>query len=132
MCPPNGRGGLEWSENPCRTCARQGRSGGCTPAQNRQRPRLLCLIDPPSFSCSPGSVEASATLTNPLGHAERLNLSGEWGSRSTTTYSLALTRARPRGLPYLATARLYQQFSSFERWSSFTELLRGAETSLST
>ncbi|KAL6769455.1 SAM50 [Auxenochlorella protothecoides x Auxenochlorella symbiontica] len=79
-----------------------------------------------------GSVEASATLTNPLGHAERLNLSGEWGSRSTTTYSLALTRARPRGLPYLATARLYQQFSSFERWSSFTELLRGAETSLST
>lgn len=93
---------------------------------------------PPAFSplsfcasaCAPGSVEVSLNLTNPLGHAEQLSLTAEYGSQSTNVYSLTVTKPRPRGLPLLLDARVHQLFHSHQWASSFSEQLRGGMVTL--
>ena len=82
------------------------------------------------FRAHAGSVELSFNLCNPLGYAENVSLSAEFGSQSATalnssTYTLALTKPRPYGFPIVASARLHQLFHNCQRWSSYTELLRG-------
>lgn len=77
-----------------------------------------------------GSVEASATVTNPTGHAESITVNAEWGSQSTTLYSLGIARPRPRGAPVTVSARVHQLFTSSQKWSSYTELLRGGTAAL--
>jgi hypothetical protein len=57
-----------------------------------------------------GSVEASLNLNNPLGYAEQISLTAEYGSQSTNVYSFAVTKPRPSGLPVLLDLRLNQLF----------------------
>ncbi|GAB4818843.1 hypothetical protein N2152v2_005889 [Parachlorella kessleri] len=77
-----------------------------------------------------GSVEASLNLTNPLGYAEQVSLTAEYGSQSTNVYSLAITKPKPAGLPLLLDFRLNQLFHSYQWTSSFSELLRGGALTL--
>ena len=57
-----------------------------------------------------GSVEASVNLNNPLGYAEQVSLTAEYGSQSTNVFSLAITKPKPAGLPLLLDFRLNQLF----------------------
>lgn len=45
----------------------------------------------------------SLNLTNPLGYAEQISASAEYGSQSTNVYSLGVTKPRPSGLPLLVS-----------------------------
>lgn len=78
-----------------------------------------------------GSVQTSLNLTNPLGHAEQVSLSAEYGSQSTNLYTLAVTKPKPLGRPLLADVRLHQLGHNYQPWSSYAELLRGGQVTLS-
>ena len=69
-------------------------------------------------------MEVGVNLTNPLGRAEQVDLQLEQGSQSTNSFCLSYTRPRFWGRG-VADVRLQQVFHSYERWSSFTERVRG-------
>ena len=71
-------------------------------------------------------------MRNALGRAERLDISGEWGSKGSNEYSVAVSQPRIGGQPITVEARVAQQFRNFLRHSSFTEQLRQAAVTVST
>ncbi|PSC74144.1 sorting and assembly machinery component 50-like protein B-like [Micractinium conductrix] len=78
-----------------------------------------------------GSVQTSLNLTNPLGYAEQVSVGAEYGSQSSSEFHLALTKPKPWGKPLLADVRLHQLGHNYQRWSSYAELLRGGQVTLS-
>ncbi|KAL4452572.1 hypothetical protein ABPG75_008234 [Micractinium tetrahymenae] len=78
-----------------------------------------------------GSVQTSLNLTNPLGHAEQVSLGAEYGSQATNIYTLAVTKPKPFGAALLADVRLHQLGHNYQPWSSYAELLRGGQVTLS-
>jgi hypothetical protein len=77
-------------------------------------------------SFAAGTVEASASLINPLGHGERFAAKVEYGTQRSNNFSLVYSKPR-RIFGYHASGdvRVHQVFHDCERWSSYTELLRG-------
>ena len=71
-------------------------------------------------------------MRNALGRAERLDVSGEWGSKGSNEYSVAVSQPRIGGQPITVEARAAQLFRNFLRHSSFTEQLRQAAVTVST
>lgn len=79
-----------------------------------------------------GTGESSIRLINPTGHAEQLSASLVVGTKSTTSYSLDLTKPRPLGNPIILDAKLHQDRQSKELWSSYCELVRGGVVTVAT
>ena len=77
-----------------------------------------------------GQAEAAVSFTNVLGYAENLTLSGQYGTASSNEFSATLAKPRPSGRPVSAELQVLQQFTNFQKWSSFSELLRGGIVSL--
>ncbi len=71
-------------------------------------------------------------MRNALGRAERLDVSGEWGSKGSNEYSVAISQPRVGGQPITMEARVAQLFRNFLRHSSFTEQLRQTAVTVST
>ena len=71
-------------------------------------------------------------MRNALGRAERLDVAGEWGSKGSNEYSVAVSQPRVGGQPITVEARVVQMFRNFLRHSSFTEQLRQAAVTVST
>ena len=80
---------------------------------------------------SAGQVELSFGLKNILGYAESTTFSGQYGSASSNEFSVSVSKPRIYGYPLNSEVQLLQQFSNFQKWSSFTERLRGGVFSLS-
>ncbi|KAK9784757.1 hypothetical protein WJX73_001773 [Symbiochloris irregularis] len=79
---------------------------------------------------SEGQGEAAVSFTNVLGYAESLTFSGQYGTASSSEFSATLAKQRPWAKPVSVELQLLQQFTNFQKWSSFSELLRGGIVSL--
>lgn len=78
-----------------------------------------------------GGLDGHIGVRNFFGHAERLRLTGEWGTRSTAEYALEFLQPRIGGLPWSLDVRLFNNRRSRLIYSSFNEQLRGASVGLS-
>ena len=61
----------------------------------------------------------------------QVSVGAEYGSQSSSEFHLALTKPKPWGKPLLADVRLHQLGHNYQRWSSYAELLRGGQVTLS-
>jgi outer membrane protein insertion porin family len=77
-----------------------------------------------------GTMEVSLNVNNALGYAEQIAASVEYGLQRSNVCSLSLTKPRPWGRPLIGELRFHQLSNNFEKWSSFTELLRGGVATL--
>ena len=77
-----------------------------------------------------GQVEVSTSLTNVLGAAESATFSGQYSSASSNEFSVTLSKPRAYGYPIQTELLLHQQFNNYQKWSSFSERLRGGVFSL--
>lgn len=72
-----------------------------------------------------GSVEFTLGLTNPVGYAESVQASAAFGSQTSNEYGLVFRKPRLGGGAWDGEIRLMQHSKSWERQSSYAELLRG-------
>jgi hypothetical protein len=82
--------------------------------------------EPPLSRPSPGTVEMSLNLNNPIGYAEAITFGLEYGTQRTNLCSLTYTIPKPWGHPAIADVRLQQLVTDREPWCSYVERLRGA------
>ncbi|KAL4421736.1 hypothetical protein ABPG77_002352 [Micractinium sp. CCAP 211/92] len=111
----------------------EGSKGGstCTVVARFKEKGMLRLHAGTYVQGTEGSVQTALNLTNPLGHAEQVSLSVEYGSQATNIYTLAVTKPKPFGRPLLADLRLHQLGHNYQPWSSYAEVLRGGQVTLS-
>lgn len=92
---------------------------GCQACLSRRPPRRR------SFSPPLAGPPCAAGLPR------QVSLSAEYGSQATNIYTLAVTKPKPWGRPLLADVRLHQLGHNYQPWSSYAEVLRGGQVTLS-
>lgn len=75
--------------------------------------------------------EGQFGLTNPLGYAERIDLTYERSTRNNTEYGLQFARPRVWGTSLDSRASLAQHFLDRQQASSYVENYRGSTFGLS-
>uniref|UniRef100_A0A6U9QFE8 Bacterial surface antigen (D15) domain-containing protein n=1 Tax=Picocystis salinarum TaxID=88271 RepID=A0A6U9QFE8_9CHLO len=72
-----------------------------------------------------GSVEATISLRNLLGHAEVFQGNASFGSQKSNAYALGVRRPRWGGIDTEVNAQAFQSSRSHEKLSSYVEWMRG-------
>lgn len=76
--------------------------------------------------------EGQFGLTNPLGYAERIDVTMERSTHNSTEYALQFMRPRVFGTSFDSRASLAQHFLDRQQWSSYVENYKGSTFALST
>ena len=74
--------------------------------------------------------EGQFGLTNPLGYAERIDITMERSTKNSTEYALQFMRPRIFGSSLDSRASLAQHFLDRQQWSSYVENYRGSTVGL--
>lgn len=70
--------------------------------------------------------EGQFGLTNPLGYAEKIDITMERSTKNSTEYALQFTRPQMWGTSLDSRASLAQHFLDRQQWSSYVENYRGS------
>ena len=76
--------------------------------------------------------EGQFGLTNPLGYAERIDVTMERSTHNSTEYALQFMQPRVFGTSLDSRASLAQHFLDRQQWSSYVENYKGSTLALST
>ena len=74
--------------------------------------------------------EGQFGLTNPLGYAEKIDITMERSTKNSTEYGLQFMRPRIFGSSLDSRASLAQHFLDRQQWSSYVENYRGTTIGL--
>ncbi|OQR96321.1 sorting and assembly machinery component 50 [Achlya hypogyna] len=77
-----------------------------------------------------GTATTTCTLTNPLGHAERIELSASHGQYGSDVQKASYHKPKFLGLPLWLNADAVNEVINHERFSSYHERFRGGTVSL--
>ncbi|EQC29654.1 hypothetical protein SDRG_12658 [Saprolegnia diclina VS20] len=77
-----------------------------------------------------GTANTTCTLTNPLGHAERIELSASHGQFGSDTQKASYHKPKFLGLPLWLNANAVNEVLNHDRFSSYHERFRGGTVSL--
>ncbi|ETW10398.1 hypothetical protein H310_00714 [Aphanomyces invadans] len=93
--------------------------------------RMLSLYAGVESSGVEGTANTKLTLTNPLGHAEQVELSAAHGQYGSDGQNFSYRRPKFLGRPWWFTATAANEVQVHERFSSFREKFRGGTVSIS-
>jgi hypothetical protein len=106
---------------------RAARATACLPAC---LPESIAPLPKPPLALARPSPPVAAPLPA-VPAVRQVSVGAEYGSQSSSEFHLALTKPKPWGRPLLADLRLHQLAHNCQRWSSYAELLRGGQVTLS-